>query len=113
MVDDLLRRLSSKGAGRPFDVESQACQQSQLSSCEKRVSCNCQVRSRWLRREIRALQILACVLQSWSALTRRGMAVGSRRGFGRFWHVQNRHLWVQQRVQEGRPSHEGVWATRT
>ena len=30
-----------------------------------------------------------------------GLAVGSRRGLGRFWHVQTRCLWVQQRVQEG------------
>ena len=30
-----------------------------------------------------------------------GLAVGSRRGLGRLRHVQNRYLWVQQRVQEG------------
>ena len=30
-----------------------------------------------------------------------GLAVGSRRGLGRIWHVQTRYLWVQQRVQEG------------
>ena len=30
-----------------------------------------------------------------------GLAVGSRRELGRFWHVQTRNLWVQQRVQEG------------
>ena len=30
-----------------------------------------------------------------------GLAVGSLRGLGRFRHVQTRHLWVQQRVQEG------------
>ena len=30
-----------------------------------------------------------------------GLAVGSRRGLGRLWHVQTRYLWVQQRVQQG------------
>ena len=30
-----------------------------------------------------------------------GLADGSRRGLGRFQHVQTRYLWVQQRVQEG------------
>ena len=30
-----------------------------------------------------------------------GLAVGSRRGLGRLWHVQTRYLWVQHRVQEG------------
>ena len=30
-----------------------------------------------------------------------GLAVISRRGLGRLRHVQTRHLWVQQRVQEG------------
>ena len=30
-----------------------------------------------------------------------GLAVGSRRGLGRLWHVQTRYLWVQQGVQEG------------
>ena len=30
-----------------------------------------------------------------------GLAVGSRRGLGRLWHVQSRYLWVQQRVKEG------------
>ena len=30
-----------------------------------------------------------------------GLAVRSRRGLGRLWHVQTRYLWVQQRVQQG------------
>ena len=30
-----------------------------------------------------------------------GLAVGSRRGLGRLQHVQTRHLWVQQQVQQG------------
>ena len=35
-----------------------------------------------------------------------GLAVSSRRGLGRLWHVHTRYLWVQQRVQQGDSSLE-------
>ena len=35
-----------------------------------------------------------------------GLPVVSPRELGRLKHVQTRHLWVQQRVQEGRLTHE-------
>ena len=59
------------------------------------------MRNHWLTRDP-CLQILACALTLWFAQTRRvDWLLAHDDELGRFWHVQTRNLWVQQRVQEG------------